>query len=396
MYEIPAIEKIHNPAKFMHVSDNASARRSVAIRYRHASAICSYLARPNRGEFKGYFENLAAILERPENSRLALYLPLEELQDAPDYFRAHYMTAWRKCLHFKDVRENFNVGDSLELDARDENFPYVVKAAHLIPWLLHFGYIGEAYVLELLEHSNDCLVRSICDCEKLFYNVKLQTSPEFQLKISKRARSLPKKESKPLYDSAERKKWVEKLKQEQWGKTFPRNITGPFSDNINEWEMPQPIGDEIILLGGSYLKGYSAANSDIDSYRYDAQNKRVDTFCRELEDYRDVPNQNIAHICLNTIWVSNRRFLSEVQNDCICRYLKLPADSIERRQSLERLEQDLLQYRLMHKGIKRIYDNVSAFTSHFPAIDGSSAFYDRRYRRIATQLFVKYVFLPQL
>jgi hypothetical protein len=77
-------------------------------------------------------------------------------------------------------------------------------------------------------------------------------------------------------------------------------------------------------------------------------------------------------------------------------YLKLPAGSIARRQSLERLEQDLLQYRLMHKGIKRIYENASENTQYFTDIDGASAFYDHRYRRIASQLFAKYVFLPQL
>jgi hypothetical protein len=110
----------------------------------------------------------------------------------------------------------------------------------------------------------------------------------------------------------------------------------------------------------------------------------------------NVPDQNIAHICLNTVWISERNNLKEIQNDCIRRYLELEPNSVERSQSLERLEQDLLQYRLMHKGIKRIYENVSEATKHFIGIDGASAFYDRRYRRIATQLFVKYVFLPKL
>lgn len=396
MYEIPAIEKFSDPFVFAQITDNPIAKKSVIFRHFHAIVICDYLMHPNRSNIENYYRSMSTLLKQPENTRLVLYLPLEELQDAPDYFQASYMAAWRKCLRFEDVRENFNLGDSLEISARDENFPYVTKAAHLIPWLLKYGYLGEAYVLELLEQGSDCLVRSICDCEKMFYSIFFQASPEFQLHISKRARGLPKRESKPLYNSPERQSWLELLTEERWGKLIPRNITGPFSNNYHVWDIIPPPSDKIILLGGSYLKGYSATVSDIDSYEYDADKMQIGNYCDELSDHLNIPDQNIAHICLDTIWISERNDLKEIQNDCIRRYLELKPNSVERSQSLERLEQDLLQYRLMHKGIKRIYENVSEATKHFIDIDGASAFYDRRYRRIATQLFVKYVFLPQL
>jgi hypothetical protein len=64
---------------------------------------------------------------------------------------------------------------------------------------------------------------------------------------------------------------------------------------------------------------------------------------------------------------------------------------------VEEIERDSLQYRLLHKGFERFYPIISPMnTLHGNLIDGSSAFYDTRYRRIATELFVRRVFLPQL
>lgn len=396
MFEIPAIEKLSNPTLFAILSDDPAAREAVKLRAQSASAICQYLTQPERSTRDAYYSGAASLLSMPENARLALYLPLEELEEAPVYFRKSYLKAWLLCLSQADVRENFNLGDSLEIAARDENFPYVVKAAHLIPWLLKYKYLNEAEVLELAREGNMQLLSSICNCEKLFYNIHFVTSPSFQLAISKLARTLPKRESKPLFSSPKRQKWLNDSKNEAWGRITPHNITGPFSANYYPWETPKPQGDEIILIGGSHLKGYSATTSDSDYYFFDPFKKRIKDFCEELKDHSQIPDQNIAHICLDTIWTSRRLELSSIHRDCILQYLKLPADSIARRQSLERLEQDLLQYRLMHKGIKRIYENVSENTQYFTDIDGASAFYDRRYRRIASQLFAKYVFLPQL
>jgi hypothetical protein len=64
---------------------------------------------------------------------------------------------------------------------------------------------------------------------------------------------------------------------------------------------------------------------------------------------------------------------------------------------LEEMERDSLQYRLLHKGFARYYPISSPMnTLHGDGIDGASAFYDPRYRRIATELFIRRVFLPNL
>ena len=396
MYEIPAIEKYSDPAYFAQFTDNTVARKSIESRHEHAIPICDYLARPVRSTITRYFDHLAALLTEPENSRLALYIPLDELDIAPEHLKQAYLAAWRHCLTQEDVRENFNQGDSYEISARSKDFAYVVKAAHLIPWLLKANILQEDEIFELLETGPVTLIQSICDCWEMLGQKRFLVSAELRKRIECLREAYPRHKDSPLYSSPERNRWLIQRDLELWGSTIPHNISGPFSLNFKPWLIPQPQADKIILIGGSNIKGYSANVSDIDTYFYDAKRKMIQSFYSELNSYCRVPDQNIAHICLDTIWFSYRTDLREIHNECICNYLKLPPDSLVRKQSIERLEQDLLQYRLMHKGIRRIYDHVSEETKDFDDIDGSSAFYDRRYRRIATRLFVKYVFLPYI
>ena len=63
--------------------------------------------------------------------------------------------------------------------------------------------------------------------------------------------------------------------------------------------------------------------------------------------------------------------------------------------SLERLESDLLQYRLLHKGFSRFAGNKNYATGLYPEMDGDCPFYDDSYRRIATMLYAKYVLIPK-
>ena len=63
-------------------------------------------------------------------------------------------------------------------------------------------------------------------------------------------------------------------------------------------------------------------------------------------------------------------------------------------QSIERLESDLLQYRLLHKGFQRLTGQVFFDTSGYPEMDGDCPFYDDKYRKIATLLYAKYVYVP--
>ena len=68
-----------------------------------------------------------------------------------------------------------------------------------------------------------------------------------------------------------------------------------------------------------------------------------------------------------------------------------------RKNWLLEIERDTLQYRLMHKGNARHYPEQGGIqTENSGALDSESMFWDSGYRRVATQLFLKKVFLPQL
>ncbi len=51
----------------------------------------------------------------------------------------------------------------------------------------------------------------------------------------------------------------------------------------------------------------------------------------------------------------------------------------------------------MHKGYRHFFPKKGNLeTEHSDNVDSDSAFYDSGYRRLATQLFINRVFLPQL
>jgi hypothetical protein len=57
------------------------------------------------------------------------------------------------------------------------------------------------------------------------------------------------------------------------------------------------------------------------------------------------------------------------------------------------MERDTVLYRLLHKGYERYFPIQSPYAGA-TAIDGDSAFYDPRFRRFATELYLGRVFLP--
>ena len=67
------------------------------------------------------------------------------------------------------------------------------------------------------------------------------------------------------------------------------------------------------------------------------------------------------------------------------------ANKLLKRRAIERLESDLLQYRLLHKGFSR-FTGIDEFDTP-PEMDGDCPFYCDEYRRIATMLYAKYVWL---
>ena len=232
---------------------------------------------------------------------------------------------------------------------------------------------------------------------------------------------------------------------EQWDIELP-NLAGPHSENLagmqGDIERLQAITARVeadpelprylypaVIIGGSRLKGYGQQSSDVDISVFirpgvvESDRERIRTMlsglCRGddvtyeptefwLEDSSDgqllvhdfpTPDMHTAdsywtHVLFSGAWVGSGRAVRELQQKLLPTYFR--AAEGPRQLYLERLEQGLLQYRLMHKGYARHHPLRIPDLLNHPAIDGTSTFWDPGYRRIATRLFVNNVFLPKL
>ena len=308
-----------------------------------------------------------------ENPRLALYLPFSTLKAGNESFRELYLEAYVKLLNRYDVRENFYLGDIFEPEARKNGFDYVVKATHLTPWLIEYGYLTLETVEDIAKYFDDPLLyQGFAEAIKtrffkLYY--KRYEKPE------------------PLFNSERRKKWLESLGE----KCKPGNLTGNYLENLRGIKLPEPKAGEILIIGGSRLKGYGRKNSDLDFYVIDQNGEIQD----EKINFGSVfsGNPNITHLIFDTAWYGEEELVKTVRGQALEKLMRLVGK--ERERALERLENDLLQYRLMHR-FSSIYDDVSSETKNLSDIDGASAFYDERYRELATELYLDYVFIPFL
>jgi hypothetical protein len=122
------------------------------------------------------YDSLSMLLQDKNYGRVLLYLPFEILPDASEKFidedmqhsterfKESYLTAWHLLLNIHDVRANFVDGDVLEVEARTEDLPRVVKAAHLIPKLVERSLVSMNDVISILENTTDeILKQSIAD-----------------------------------------------------------------------------------------------------------------------------------------------------------------------------------------------------------------------------------------
>lgn len=329
-----------------------------------------------------------------EYPRLSLYIPFEILEKAPDGFKDSYLCAWRECWAFHDYRELFNLGDIYEKEASSGEPERIVKAMHLVPYLVKFGYISTGDVLNIMKYMrNDNLLRwSLMDAVEVLRSWGLIDSAQyralkgFKLKPRQQAQKL-------LYETDARKKWLEEMANNYGvtGKIELKNPTGPFIRNINAAEILK--GRELkpdcyYLIGGSRLKGYGRDNSDFDIYEYDAKSGCI----RGMEPLSNHPGA-YSHLILDTVWVGENvvetvKAQFSAAERCFC-------NEAVRRESLERTEMDLLQFRLMHKGIPCAYPELFNNPKKKAPIDDNSAFYKDEYRYIAMQLFVKYIILPE-
>lgn len=372
------------------------------VRKRAANIICEFLSKDSaayRESLRDDFYNaLVQLLDNPESERILLYLPLGFLEDAPKRFEEAYMNAWYRLLRVEDVRVNFSNGDCLEVDARPNGeLERVVKCVHLLPWMVEAGFISTDEVIEILEKSS-CSPTLLRSFEEAINVVMVRNSlgksgVKLINLISDLTADIPKRQKvEPLYVSEKRLKWLEERKSEPAKLLTPSaKLEGPFSDNL-EIIRPQLEEieaalkpNEIVLVGGSQIKGYGTTKSDLDIWEYGKLT--IDEFFR-------LGSPHAAHIYFNSVWIGSKTItnLDEIAEQAINIY-SYGISKEDRRLCIERLENDLLQYRLLHKGFSRFVGKSSYWTGCYPEIDGDCPFYDDGYRRIATMLYAKYVYI---
>lgn len=229
-------------------------------------------------------------------------------------------------------------------------------------------------------------------------------------------------------------------KLEQYGVTVPK-LDRPVSENIGQMSPElQQIGTEFIanletrapsivyplaLIYGSRLMGYGEEGSDLDRAIFikpgtpiqkgqeirDLAPDSIEFWLEEdddqyrIHDFPTATNQYGAsywtHLLFGGLWVGDKQAVRELQQKLLTPYLYETDEQIyglnARRVWLEQMEIGALQFRLMHKGYKRFMPSFGGVdTPNADKIDGQSAFWDSGYRRTATRLFARRVFLPKL
>ena len=370
--------------------DNANPYTN--IRKQAAEQICDFLENKQGDmhdptERQDFYHTLELLLEDPDSERILLYLPLSTLENAPNSFKKAYLKAWHHLLHVQDVRENFHIGDCFELDARpSDGLERVVKCAHLTPWLIKYGYLDAQQIVSILDENNydEILLQSFKDTWRFISDHHILNTFDLIKLLARTSHLRMRVRKQPLYVSKKRKQWLAELNNDSFRLLTPSaKLEGPFSDNVPafESELAKIITHlkpkDIVLVGGSKLKGYGITNSDLDTWLLPS----------------NLGNPDSVHVFFNTIWLCGRdvnfRELYHLAENIMSSY----ASSSTKKRAVERLESDLLQYRLLHKGFRRFYGIKEFATNEYPEMDGDCPFYDDKYRKIATMLYAKYVWL---
>ncbi|MFA6184645.1 MAG: nucleotidyltransferase domain-containing protein [Candidatus Shapirobacteria bacterium] len=188
------------------------------------------------------------------------------------------------------------------------------------------------------------------------------------------------------------------------------------------------------LVFGSRVKGYAGVEADIDAaifFRPETTFERREEILERLHqkipalktvekileywiDKKDEkfgfknPEQNgkiigvkEIHIFWNGIWISSNNEFKKISQDITKKYLNLERFGKQKKTIITvfllKLEMDIIQNRFMHKGYRYFYPSKkSKGTVHSDLIDWQSDFWEPEFRRIATQLFLSRVFLPEI
>ncbi len=169
----------------------------------------------------------------------------------------------------------------------------------------------------------------------------------------------------------------------------------------------------VVLMGGSRLKGYGDEHSDVDTTVIVRPGATANPY--RLRDLfgKDLPLQlrteaspagvrimetamtdaTWSHLVYSTLWVGDDPTIDQLRRDLTAAY----DDPALRHGALRRLEQDSLQYRLMHKGYEQHFA-IEADDNVVPkgGTDNDSVFWDLGYRELATRLFIEKVRLPRV
>ena len=387
----PFTEQLHIASSdILRLYDDQTAGR-ITLRSAISDQLCQNLdaGGPYTSSFYG---DLAGFFK--EQPRLALYLPFYLLKDAPEAFRNDYLNAWRSCWAYGDVRECFNLGDALEVNSYKGDVERIVKAMHLIPWLVKYGYLSDSDIESIIRlmREDKSLCWSAFDAVPVLEKERL-ISGDNSFKIREMMSMMPARYLAPrsILETVMREHWrAGRTENRHIGKDFKLGrVDGKFLENLVQASIPEPGDDEIILVGGALLKGYGRHNSDLDIYHYDLESRQISGL-----EVMALNPANIVHLIMNCAWVGKTECVTRIAQAEAASFFKGVEGAV--RASCEgRLENDMLQFGLMHKGFPSAHpDDCSARTRKYDSIDGGSAFYDDRYRTIATKLFVKYVFLP--
>jgi len=185
-----------------------------------------------------------------------------------------------------------------------------------------------------------------------------------------------------------------------------------------------------VLIGGSRLKGYGDEHSDIDVTicvrpGVDASDRdalaaqvlpllggdKPHEFWLETEgdglhirtidcDDQFVGNDYWVHVLFGGAWVGDETAIDELQRKLYASYFttgylegtEMPLQPAY----LKRIEDDVVLYRLLHRGYAHQFPSHSLTVPGADYIDGNGVFYDAGYRQLATRLFIEKVFLPTL
>ncbi len=370
-----------------------------------------------------YFEAVSKLLDDPEYERIALFLPFEswseaeEESQAADRFRTSLISAWQDLLFTRDVRANFVDGDVIEVGARREDPERVVKAAHLTPWLVKKEMVSVGDVLDIMEYENDeMLSRSFLETVPMMEDMGLLSESEkrefeaIAVRLPEKAEVLP-----PKYMTLARREWLkekEKAIKRPEGRTaemekLAEGVVERLPALEGEIGVAKELAEKttgVVLIGGSRVKGYGRPESDVDlavvaESTAEGKEKLAKIGEREvrviaLEEVR-AKAPRYAHEVFGTVMVGDEEKVKDAQREMGLVYLR-EDDEQKRRQSIERLEQDKLEYRLLHKGYPRLCPDTNPEYKKYVEMDGQSAFYETGYRVIATRIFAREIFIPKI